>query len=72
MPKGIILLGPSGSGKTTLGKLVAGRLGVAYLEKGYGNPVHRHVLQGRENQTAHGHGGKIGRICHGRFHEQLS
>lgn len=31
MPKGIILLGPSGSGKTTLGKLVAGRLGVAFL-----------------------------------------
>ena len=32
MPKGIILLGPSGSGKTTLGKLVAGRLGVAFLD----------------------------------------
>ena len=32
MPKGIILLGPSGSGKTTLGKLVAGRLGAAFLD----------------------------------------
>ena len=32
MPKGIILLGPSGSGKTTLGKLVAGRLGVAFMD----------------------------------------
>ena len=32
MPKGIILLGPSGSGKTTLGKLVAERLGTAFLD----------------------------------------
>ena len=32
MPKGLILLGPSGSGKTTLGKLVAGRLGIAFLD----------------------------------------
>ena len=32
MPKGFILFGPSGSGKTTLGKLVAGRLGIAFLD----------------------------------------
>ena len=32
MPKGLILPGPSGSGKTTLGKLVAGRLGIAFLD----------------------------------------
>lgn len=32
MPNGILILGPSGSGKTTLGRLVAGQLGVAFLD----------------------------------------
>ena len=32
MPKGMIILGSAGAGKTTLGKLVAGKLGIAFLD----------------------------------------
>lgn len=32
MPKGIIILGSAGAGKTTLGKLVAKKLGIAFLD----------------------------------------
>lgn len=32
MPKGIIILGSAGAGKTILGKLVAKKLGIAFLD----------------------------------------
>lgn len=32
MPKGIMILGSPGAGKTTLGRLVAGKLGISFLD----------------------------------------